>query len=94
MPLNTPWNGIDWFNWWKCDTPFGLNGLYVYKASVRMPYTVLRTETSCFGQYPVACADPESFVRGCPDFFLVNEGIEDPNTTINGQSSARQRNAI
>ena len=27
-------------------------------------------------------------------FFLVDEGIEDPNTTINGPSSARQRNAI
>ena len=28
------------------------------------------------------------------NFFLVDEGIEDPNTTINGPSSARQRNAI
>ena len=27
-------------------------------------------------------------------FFLVDEGIEDPNITINGSSSARQRNAI
>ena len=27
-------------------------------------------------------------------FFLVDEGIEDPNITINGPSSARQRNAI
>ena len=27
-------------------------------------------------------------------FFLVDEGIEDPNTTINGPSLARQRNAI
>ena len=27
-------------------------------------------------------------------FFLVDEGIEDPNTAINGPSSARQRNAI
>ena len=26
--------------------------------------------------------------------FLVDEGIEDPNTAINGASSARQRNAI
>ena len=26
--------------------------------------------------------------------FLVDEGIEDPNTAINGLSSARQRNAI
>ena len=43
------------------------------------------------------CADPESFVRGGPNlitFFLVVEGIEDPNITINGQSSVRQRNAI
>ena len=44
-------------------------------------------------------ADPESFVRGGPNvirfsFFLVDEGIEDPNITINGPSSARQRNAI
>ena len=34
------------------------------------------------------CADPESFVRGGPTlttfFFLVNEGRDDPNTTING----------
>ena len=27
-------------------------------------------------------------------FFLVDEGIEDPNTTVNGPSSARQRNVI
>ena len=27
-------------------------------------------------------------------FFFVDEGIEDPNITINGPSSARQRNAI
>ena len=43
------------------------------------------------------CADSESFVRGGPNlitFFLVDEGIEDPNTAINGPSSARQRNAI
>ena len=26
--------------------------------------------------------------------FLVDEGIEDPNTAINGPSSARQQNAI
>ena len=34
-----------------------------------------------------SCADPESFVRGCPNlimFFLGDEGIEDPNTTIMG----------
>ena len=43
------------------------------------------------------CADPESFVRGVAkfdNFFLVDEGIEHPNVTINGPSSARQRNAI
>ena len=27
-------------------------------------------------------------------YFLVDEELEDPNTTINGPSSARQRNAI
>ena len=27
-------------------------------------------------------------------FFLVDKGIEDTNTAINGPSSARQRNAI
>ena len=44
-----------------------------------------------------ACANPESFVRGGPNlitFFLVDEGMEDQNTAINGPSSARQRNAI
>ena len=49
----------------------------------------------------VPCADPESFVRGGSGskfnevscfLSLVDEGIEDPNTTINGPSSARQRN--
>ena len=28
------------------------------------------------------------------DVFLVDEGIEDPNITINGPSSARQRSAM
>ena len=41
-----------------------------------------------------ACADPESFVRGGPNlikfFFKIDVGIEDPNATINGPSSARQ----
>ena len=48
-------------------------------------------------------ADPESFVIGGPTFysvffvfvfvlFFLNKEIEDPNTTINGPSSARQRN--
>ena len=41
----------------------------------------------------------ESFVRGGQTlttflFFLVDEGREDPSTTIRGPSSARQRNAI
>ena len=34
-----------------------------------------------------SCADPESFVRGGPNlipFFFLVEGIEDPNTAING----------
>ena len=47
-------------------------------------------------------ADPESFVRGGPHLimfffcfvFLVDEGLEDPNTAINGPTSARQRYAI
>ena len=52
--------------------------------------------------------DPENFVRVGPTFttvfffhffffffvFLVDEGKEDPNTTTNEPSSARQRNAI
>ena len=33
----------------------------------------------------VTCADPESFARGDSDF-LVDEGIYDPSTTINGPS--------
>ena len=46
------------------------------------------------------CADPDSLERGGPTFFLafffaflcsVNEGREDPNTTLNGPSSASQR---
>ena len=40
----------------------------------------------------IACTDPESFVRGgllkSDNVFLVDEGIEDPNITINGPSSA------
>ena len=46
-------------------------------------------------------ADPESFFRGGPTLttflfllFLVDEGREDPNTTISRPSSARQRNVI
>ena len=40
------------------------------------------------------CADPESFVRGGPTLttiFLIDEGREDPNTTINGSTSAHQQ---
>ena len=47
------------------------------------------------------CADPESFVRGGPTltgfflfFFLVDEGREDPNTTISEPSSSCQQNGI
>ena len=47
----------------------------------------------------IPCADPESFVRGGPTlktfnfnitiiFFVVDEGRENPNTTISGPSSA------
>ena len=35
------------------------------------------------------CADPECFVREGPNlksFFLVDGGIEDPNTALNGPS--------
>ena len=44
-----------------------------------------------------ACADPENFVRGGPTLttlFLADEGWVDPNSTIRGPPSARQRNAI
>ena len=48
--------------------------------------------------YPVSCADAESFFSGGPTLttfiFLVDEGREDPNTTISGPSSTRQQNAI
>ena len=37
-----------------------------------------------------SCADPESFANGV---FFVDEGRDDPNTTISGPTSARQRNA-
>ena len=35
----------------------------------------------------LSCADPESFVRGCPTLtisFLVDDGRKDPSTTIKG----------
>ena len=42
-----------------------------------------------------ACADSESIVKGVQLWlFLVDEGSKDPNTTISGPSSARQRKAI
>ena len=62
--------------------------------------------TRLCGRKPSACADLESFVWGSNfdvfffvffflfSLFLVDEGREDPNTTISGPSSARQRNAI
>ena len=40
-----------------------------------------------------ACMDPEKFVTGGPTltvFFLVDEGREDPSTTISRPSLARQ----
>ena len=40
-----------------------------------------------------SCAAPESFVQ-FDNFFLVDEGIEDPNITMNGPSSAPQQNTI
>ena len=42
------------------------------------------------------CADLEKIFRGGPYliFFLVDKGIEDTTTAINGPSSARQRNAL
>ena len=55
----------------------------------------------CLSHSLKTCADPDSFVRGGPALttfcflfvsFLVYEGREDPNTTISGPSSARQRN--
>ena len=39
----------------------------------------------------MACAGPESFVRGDPThFFLVDEELENPNTPKSGPSSSRQ----
>ena len=41
-----------------------------------------------------SCTDPESNARGGPTlttFFLVDEGRDDPNTTISGPTSARKQ---
>ena len=49
------------------------------------------------GKSLTPCADPENFVRQGPtftSFFLVDEVGDNPNTTIIGPSSTRQRNAI
>ena len=54
-------------------------------------------ETQARLQLSIQCADPESFASGGPTltfFSLVDEGREDPNTTLSGPSLARQRNAI
>ena len=40
------------------------------------------------------CQRGSKFDVGFFVFFKVDEGIEDQNITINGPSSARQRNAI
>ena len=45
------------------------------------------------------CADTENFARGGSDFgkvffFLVDEGRDDPNTTISGLTLAHQRMAF
>ena len=50
-------------------------------------------------QSQLSCVDPESFVKGVQLrrffwVFFVDEGRRDPNTAINGTSSARQQNAI
>ena len=48
----------------------------------------------CTGFTLISYADPESFVSGGPNLimffflFLFDEGIQDPNTAINGPSSA------
>ena len=60
-------------------------------------YNVYSNRVVVVDKVALTCANPESFVRGGPNlitYFLVDEGIEDPNITINGSSSARQRNSI
>ena len=71
-------------------------GFYRVQKWAQILWEVTRGD-SCINLPLAACTDPESFVRGGPTFttiFLVDEGKEDPNTTISGPSSARQRNAI
>ena len=75
-------------------TSFEQMGSHIYPTELQLN----KTNSSDTGR---ACADPESFVRGGPKINLikifvcvVGDGIEDPNTAINGPSSARQRNAI
>ena len=65
--------------------------MYMYAADVKNSWHFQDKNSS--GR----CADLESFFKGGPNlitFFLVDKGIEDPNTAINGPSSARQRNPI
>ena len=49
-------------------------------------------------RYTITWTDPESFIKGYnfDNFFWLmgGGGGEDPNTTISGLSSGRQRNAI
>ena len=55
------------------------------------------SESDCIAVSGSPCADLQSFVRvgsTLTTLFLVDEGREDPRTTISGPSSARQRNAI
>ena len=74
---------------------------------ILVTHTVFKQISRAFDESPGTrwqlrpCADQESFVRGGPHLitfffflFLVDDGIDDPNTAINGPSSARQRNAI
>ena len=65
-------------------------------------YTQSSTNTITALKVSQSCADLESFCQRGSNirkrfilfYFSVEEGREDPNTTISGSSSARQRNAI
>ena len=61
-------------------------------------FRVLLTKLYEYVQYFPLIRGSKNFIRGGPTlttfFFLVDEGWEDPNTTICGPISARQRNAI